>query len=695
MSLMTFYPNGSRSPQSAVPGQSQPVDIDRLTSHILTCWNEARDEKRPVELIMLNSLLARDNKYTEEKLRLLDPTKTTRVYIPISSTKCRDAKAWISDIIKPSERAWTIEPTPLPDLPPDVEQEIQAEIVAQYRAALNDDLLQYGIISDQTRDAMREVAEKSKERVLSELREEAGKRCQAMTQLIEDQLAEGGFIPAFDDFVDDLVTLKAGILKGPVIRNKKKQKWVARNGQTEVVYESELAKEVDRVDPFNFYPGKGCANINDTFVLERHKLSRTDLNDLLGVPGYSDRRIRAVLTQFMDAGGEWLAVDNKVIVEQAKRGYAGTTFARSERIDALEFWGSVPGKYLIEWGLTAEEDGVLIDPDLPYEVNAWLIDRWVIKAIINPDKLRRKPYSVTSYIKIPGSIWGKGIPELVEGSQEAGNAIGRGIVNNSAYASLPMTDVNIDRLAQSDDNAVYPGKNFKSTGQQMDKKVVEFYQPRLVANALVNVLEFWLRRADADSGVPAYAHGDANVGGAGNTASGLSMLVSMASRGIMNVVRNIDTDIFTPLITRFYDMNMLYHPDESVKGDARVVARGASGLMQKEQSTMRLKEFAAQTNNPVDFSIVGPRKRAYLLREVAKALEIDPNQAVGEEQELEQRYPETMPDMPGAGMLPPGGQPQIGVDGMMDGQGEAATLDQAGQPVAGQDARLFGLGSQA
>lgn len=687
MSLVDFYPNGTVR-QADVPVR-QAVDTDQLAGHITKCWVEAKDAKRPVETIMLQSLLARDNKYSDEKMKLLDPAKTTRVYIPISSTKCRDAKAWILDIIKPSERAWSIEPTPLPDLSPEVQQEIQAEIVSRYGGILQAEMQQYGVVSEQTRQAMREEAEDNKEKSLKEARDEASERCLAMTTLIEDQLAEGGLIPAFDDFVDDLVTLKAGVLKGPVIRNKKKQKWVTRNGAVSVVYENELVREVDRVDPFNFYPGKNCEGVNDTFILERHKLSRADLNDLLGVPGYSDRRIRAVLTQFMDAGGEWLSVDSKIQIEQAKHGYTQQSTARAERIDALEFWGSVPGKYLLEWGLTAEDDGVLIDAELQYEVNAWLIDTHVIKAIINPDKLRRKPYSVTSYIKIPGSIWGKSIPELVEGSQEAGNAIARGIVNNSAFAALPQVDINVDRLAQSDDpNSVFPGKTWKSTGSQMSERAVQFYQPQLVAGALVGVLEFWLKRADADSGVPAYAHGDANVGGAGNTASGLSMLVSMASRGIMNVVRNIDTDIFTPLITRFYDMNMLYHPDESVKGDARVVAKGASGLMQKEQAVMRLKEFAAQTNNPTDLQIMGSRGRSYLLREVAKAMEIDPDKILPEEQELEEQMVQQQ------GMGQQGMQQQGQLDDMSGQQPYQGEINQAGQPVAGMDSRLFSQGAQ-
>lgn len=676
MALVEFWPNGSRPVAAVTPAGGQ-VDTDRLAAHILTCWEEAKAAKRPVELLMMDSLLARDNKYSEEKLRLLDPAKTSRVYMPVSSTKCRDAKAWILDIIKPSERAWDIEPTPVPDLPPDVKGRIMAEVVSLYSPMLQQEMQQYGDVSENTRQMVKDQAGRIKDAELARLRDEARKRCSAMSDLIQDQLVEGGFVKAFDDFIDDLVTLKAAILKGPVIRRKKRQKWTSSaSGGFDISYEDTLVYEVDRVDPFRFYPGRDCEGVNDTFIIEHHRLSRMDLNDLLGVPGYSDARIRSVLNRYMDSGGDWLSVDNKATVDQAKRGYVQSTLSRSERIDALEFWGAVPGQYLIEWGLITEDNGAAIDPELQYEVNAWLIDRWVIKAIINPDKLRRKPYSVTSFIKIPGSIWGKAIPELCEGSQEAGNAIARGVVNNSAFASMPQVDVNVDKLEQSDNpNIVFPGKTWKSTGSQMQERAVQFYQPQLIAGALVSVLEFWLRRADADSGVPAYAHGDANVGGAGNTSSGLSMLIGMSSRGIMNVVRNVDTDVFSTLIERFYDMNMLYHPDISVKGDARVSAKGATGLMQKEQATMRLKEFAAQTNNPVDLGIMGVRGRAHLLRAVAKAMEIDVDKVLPDEQQLDQSA----------------AQPQMveQVGNTVQQPSEITATDNAGQPVAGTDYRLF------
>jgi hypothetical protein len=71
---------------------------------------------------------------------------------------------------------------------------------------------------------------------------------------------------------------------------------------------------------------------------------------------------------------------------------------------------------------------------------------------------------------------------------------------------------------------------------------------------------------------------------------GLSMLMGNAAKGIKNVQLNIDRDIITPLIYGYYVYNMLTSKDKSVKADAQIVARGATGLMQRELSQARLVE---------------------------------------------------------------------------------------------------------
>jgi len=136
------------------------------------------------------------------------------------------------------------------------------------------------------------------------------------------------------------------------------------------------------------------------------------------------------------------------------------------------------------------------------------------------------------------------------------------------------------------------------------------------------VYDRFSKLADDHSGIPSYIYGDTNVQGAGRTASGLSMLMGSAGKGIRQVVMHIDGDVIRPIVNRQFVYNMRYDPDESIKGDVEIVAKGAINLAVKETVNVRRVEFLNATANPIDAEILGPEGRAAILREVAKGLQM-------------------------------------------------------------------------
>ena len=56
--------------------------------------------------------------------------------------------------------------------------------------------------------------------------------------------------------------------------------------------------------------------------------------------------------------------------------------------------------------------------------------------------------------------------------------------------------------------------------------------------------------------------------------------------------RYIDDDVVGPFATSLYMLNLKYNPDKEIKGDAKVIARGASGLMEKELKKNDMLEAA-------------------------------------------------------------------------------------------------------
>ncbi len=361
------------------------------------------------------------------------------------------------------------------------------------------------------------------------------------------------------------------------------------------------------------------SNLNEGYLFEHHRLTRMELSDLIGVPGYDDDAIRRVLE--IGNGQSWINEAAELTKNEEERKYYSYMKPTTE-FDALEFWGKVSGKMLLEWGLNEED---VPDPAQEYDTNVWLVGNYVIKAVLNYDPLGEKPYAKASFIKCPGALWGKGIPEIIEDLQNVCNAAARALVNNMGISSGPQVEVNIERIPPNEDlTQMAPWKIWQVVNDPMASSApaIRFTQPDSRASELVAVYEKFSRLADDHSGIPAYVYGDTDVQGAGRTASGLSMLMGAAGKGIRQVVMHIDTEVIKPIVMRQFVYNMRYDEDESIKGDVEVVARGAVNLAIKETVNMRRIEFLNATANPIDMEIIGKEGRASILREVAKGLQM-------------------------------------------------------------------------
>ena len=579
----------------------------------------------------------------------------SEVYMNLTSVKCRAASSWLRDILLATgvDRPWTLTPSPVPDVPPEADEQAIVQAAGVIRDAM---MAGQPLNPDQEQSLVKTLRELKDARVKAFARDAAGK----MADKMEDQLLDGGWLNACAAFIDDITIYPAAILKGPVLRRKPKLTYkpqvlppaandagspTSPNAYTQPTsstptpgapqVEVQLVVEFERVDPSMVWPSPGSKNPDDGYIIEKHRLSRRHLTELLNVPGYDDGAIRLVLDQHGRGGlADWTSYAASPIASaKGLPGVATGTHGGREgsapadtRIDALQFFGAVSGQMLRDFGLTERE---VPDVAKEYEAEVWIIGTYVIKAVLNGDPLYRRPYYRASYEDVPDSFWGRSVHDLVAPSQSITNALARAVVNNASIASGPQVVINTDRLASGESiTSLIPWRIWQVTTDPFgtNQKPMEFFQPDSRVNELMRVFEFFSNLADEYSGLPKYLVGDA--GGAGRTASGLSMLMNNASRVIKQVVAGIDSNVLGPLLERLYQYNMRYALDPALKGDVQVIARGASSLVAKESAQLRRNEFLAATANPVDMQIVGVEGRAALLRESAKALDIDTDSVV-------------------------------------------------------------------
>ena len=644
--------------------QNQPVILG-LTGYLRQCWDVAEMAKRPIEQIMLRAMRQRNGEYEADKLQQIRAQGGSEVYMMITEVKCRAAESWLRDILlEGGGPPWDLAATPIPDLSPTQSAEVQ------------------GVFAEKVLEIVQNTGQAPSKQQMLELREmvsqdyrfailqQTQSRADRMKLKIEDQFTQGGWDTAFNDFITDLVTFPAAFIKGPIVRRQRALGWrTTPDGRTQVEPIERLGPEYERVDPFRIYPEPGIGNIHEGYLFEHHRLSRSELAELIGVPGYDDDAIRKVLE--IGNGQSWIAEDVELQKDEEERKYYSYMRPTTE-FDALEFWGKVSGKMLIEWGMTEDE---VPDPAREYDANVWLVGNYVIKAVLNYDPLGEKPYSKTSFIKCPGALWGKGIPEIIEDLQGVCNAAARALVNNMGIASGPQVELNLDRIPPNEDiTQLSPWKIWQTVNDPVGSSApaIRFTQPDSRASELMAVYERFSRLADDHSGIPAYVYGDLNVQGAGRTSSGLSMLMGAAGKGIRQVVMHIDSDIVKPIVKRQFVYNMRYDEDESIKGDVEVVAKGAINLAVKETVNIRRIEFLNATANPFDIEIIGKDGRAAILREVAKGLQMPVDEVVPSRERS--AYDQQQAALAMASMPP---QPQ---------QGALAETGPAGEPKGGMEA---------
>ncbi len=595
-----------------------------LAAHITRHWEINRRAKQPITTILEQCLRQRNGEYDPEDLALIEAEGGSRIYMNLTATKCRAAAAWLNDLTNGVERPFAFEPTPKPEIEPERRRELilrlNQELAEAAKAGVSPEPQEVAERAQQMEAALRDL-------VMQEATRAAGR----MEDLVSDQLEEGGYRQAMMALIDDFVTYPAAILKGPIPRVRPQLRW-GRDGQP--VIEQRVVYENERVSPFDCYPSPGASSPQEGHFIEVVRFDPKDLYRMQGMPGYNAEAIRAVL-EHGELGGELRVLARSL---EYDRNRTNTLQQEDGLAWGLHYWGPARGDDLLRWGMTPEE---VPDPLAFYEIEAIKIGPWVIKAVINRDPLLRRPYYATSWQKEPGSMWGKSLPQLMRDIQRMCNAAARALSNNMGVAAGPQIVVMKDLLPEGDGEVtgIYPLKVWEMVSDARGRQSLQpvyFFQPSSNANELLAVYNQFEAKADDATNIPRYAYGNERVSGAAATMGGLSMLLESASKAIKDAVRHLDYDITMPRVERQYTENMLYHDDPAVKGDLKVIARGAASLVAKASAQARRNEFLQIVGGVPAFSqLMGLKGFGRLLREMVRDMDM-PETIVPDEEAIEQ-----------------------------------------------------------
>ena len=449
----------------------------------------------------------------------------------------------------------------------------------------------------------------------------AQKAARRMEKLIHDQIEESNGASEIRNALFESSLFGTGIVKGPFNFNKTLNRW-DDNEEGERTYNPVEVRvpRIEFVSIWDFFPDPNATSMNECeFVIHRHKLNRSQFRSLSKLPYFDKDQIRGCL----EMGPNYEEKDYEYELKDDNR----MSDIGSAKYEVLEYWGIMDAQYAREVGMELSDD---VDDLDEVQINAWVSNGKVLRAVVNPFTPHRIPYHAFSYEKNPYSFFGIGVAENMDDSQKIMNGHARMAIDNLALSGSLVFDVDETALVGGQTMEIYPGKVFRRQAGVPGTAINGVKFPNTSTENMM-MFDKFRQLADEQTGIPSYSHGQTGVQSMTRTASGMSMLLGAASLNIKTVIKNLDDFLLKPLGEAYFQWNMQFLESKlGVKGDLEVKATGTASLMQKEVRSQRLTTFLQSVQNPAIAPFVKINK---LIGELAYSLDLDPDEILNDPEE--------------------------------------------------------------
>ena len=448
----------------------------------------------------------------------------------------------------------------------------------------------------------------------------AQKAARRMEKLIHDQIEESNGASEIRNSLFEAALFGTGIVKGPFNFNKTLNRWSTEGGERKYDPISVRVPRIEFVSIWDFFPDPNATTMAECeYVFHRHRMNRTQLRGLSKLPYFDKDAIRECLQM----GPNYIEKD----YEQELKDDSRSDEYGASQFEVLEYWGVMDAEYCRQVGMEIDEG---VDDLDEIQINAWICNGKMLRAVVNPFTPFRVPYHAFTYERNPYSFFGIGVAENMDDSQKIMNGHARMAIDNLALSGSLVFDVDETALVGGQSMEIYPGKVFRRQAGVPGQAINGLKFPNTSQENMM-MFDKFRQLADEQTGIPSYSHGQTGVQSMTRTASGMSMLLGAASLNIKTVIKNLDDFLLKPLGEAYFQWNMQFlESDLDVEGDLEVKATGTNSLMQKEVRSQRLTMFLQTAANPAVAPFIKINK---LISELAYSLDLDPDELLNDPEE--------------------------------------------------------------
>ena len=640
------------------------VSMSRLAEEVISLMRANYNHRRTsgVDERLRYALSAQTCTYNDRQRAYLESIGIDkRTYSPITATKVRAAKSMLVELAQyGSDIPFSVMPTPDPDVPDEIGEEVVAkqirEIVSVFMA-----LEQSGVkemppdVMQQLQGMIAKVNDASFDEVANAKDSYARKRAKRLERKVWDVMVQGGFDKVMKECIDNVCTYGTCVMVGPVMRNEARNRVVknAKNGVRNIKRVIESVPVFEALNPVDCYPAPDAVNVTDGALCVRVKYTHEQLwrfkkssadagGKSSGAEGWRDSAVSVLLDRF--SGGcrldEFPKDQNVRFMENG-----GVDSSDDCKYEGIRCFSYVHGAKLHQIGITRAPDGARVELDGYYYAETIVIGGLVVYCRIYDERLG-SPLSKAVFYELPGSWWGESIADKLYATQSMENNAIISLIRNMGYASANMLWINdLTRLSDKSPDALKaePGKIFafasSYSGQTPQGAPMGVLQMPSNASELRGILEYAERKADLDSGIPAFSEGTGGSnGGALRTAEGLRTYTEATSRGMKMVVFFLDFGIIRDAAKRVADYILVNDDDMELKGDVEVRAIGLMGKMLKAQNDQsRVQMLNMCLNSQFMVSILGVKGILELFRPSCVDININPDNVCPPEEEIKRK----------------------------------------------------------
>ena len=504
---------------------------------------------------------------------------------------------------------WNLEPTRMPLLWEHSEDEIRRYVAEN--------------ISSMQEKALAAILEQEikVEDLIEEERKIALDRADRMKIQIKDDLQECRFDASYDQGILEHCLLGTMIFKGPFTKKNQPGRFMRHGGGWHWVDTDGLTTyrpEASNISCWDFYPSPGAFCVeNLEYAIDRQVTTRAGITDLIDQDGYNTSEILAALR---DQSGKWTPEPWELGLMASNKQQDPTGVV--DRFTVLDWWGYIRVGDLRTMGGRVDKvkrfdvkSLKMVDKDLDDEdvviANIVVCGDHVFKAIAADMKPKRLPFYVVPYEKVPKRLFGQGVAWMMEDWQAVLNTVYRAMLDNMAISALPLGWYDKKRVkAQSD--VLTCGKMFASEGNEnYTLPPVQFFDVPSKIPMLKQIADISKANIEESTSMPDMINAMTGPGGHNRTSSGLSILGGWADASARSVQRNVDAEFTKPFITAMYFWEMQLSPNDSIKGDFQIEAKGVESVIADELLTQRINEAMQMLNQDPEADIQVDKGRVY------------------------------------------------------------------------------------